>query len=88
MTCLVAGNTDVSRWEALLKRLLRPLTVAAWAVVVATNPSASGATPAPAILKPDLLRRHVESFNRHDHTHFGQAVPNEKTADWMAVNAD
>lgn len=32
------------------------------------------------------MRRYVMSFNRHDHTHFGQAISNEATADWMADN--
>jgi hypothetical protein len=53
-----------------------------WAAVV----PASAAPPGPAILKADLLRRHVETFNRHDHTHFGQAIPNEAAADWMAAH--
>lgn len=35
---------------------------------------------------PDRMRSRVEAFNRLDHTHFGQAVSNEKAADWMAAN--
>lgn len=37
-----------------------------------------------ATLSPDGMRRHVENFNRHDHTHFGQAISNEAAAEWMA----
>lgn len=47
------------------------------------------ATPADElrrVLSPDALRKHVETFNRHDHTHFGQAISNEDAAAWMAEN--
>jgi Trehalase len=40
----------------------------------------------PAILTPEAMRRDVENFNRHDHTHSGQAISNEAAADWMAAN--
>jgi len=39
-----------------------------------------------AVLKSDVLRRYVATFNRLDHTHYGQAVSNEAAADWMAQN--
>ena len=32
------------------------------------------------------LREYVGRFNGLDHTHFGQAISNEGTADWMAAN--
>jgi hypothetical protein len=38
------------------------------------------------ILGDEPLRNHVRTFNRDDHTHFGQAVSNEQAADWMAAN--
>lgn len=41
---------------------------------------------APAILGPEVMRESVQNFNRHDHTHFGQAISNEVAADWMAAN--
>jgi hypothetical protein len=41
---------------------------------------------APIVLKTDALRAYVETFNRHDHTHFGQAISNEDSADWMVAN--
>ena len=37
-----------------------------------------------AILSPDALHTYVARFNRHDHTHGGQAISNEDAADWMA----
>ncbi|HSP43448.1 MAG TPA: glycosyl hydrolase family 65 protein [Luteolibacter sp.] len=37
-------------------------------------------------MKPDALKKYVETFNRHDHTHFGQAISNEDAAGWMAAN--
>lgn len=40
----------------------------------------------PIILKTDALRSYVDAFNRTDHTHFGQHISNEATADWMASN--
>jgi len=40
----------------------------------------------PAILRPDALGQYVESFNSTDHTHFGQAISNEKAAAWMTKN--
>ncbi len=39
-----------------------------------------------AILRPDILRNYVKSFNEKDHTHFGQEISNEQAADWMAEN--
>ena len=51
----------------------------------ADAPASAPATGA-AILKQDLLRRYVATFNRNDHTHFGQAISNEAAADWMAAN--
>jgi len=46
----------------------------------------AAATAGPAVLRPDAMRKHVEAFNRNDHTHFGQAISNEDAADWMAAN--
>lgn len=49
----------------------------------------AAAQPAPgadAVLSADAIHRHVERFNRHDHTHFGQAVSNEQAARWMEEN--
>lgn len=68
-------------------RLLSTFLMAIWsgAAVVAyaaeTIPSTSS-----AVLKADTLRSYVETFNSEDHTHFGQAISNEATADWMADN--
>lgn len=39
-----------------------------------------------AILTADRLRDYVATFNRQDHTHFGQAISNKAAADWMAGN--
>ena len=50
--------------------------------LIATATAAAG----PAVLRPDAMREHVGTFNRNDHTHFGQAIPNENAADWMAEN--
>ncbi len=47
---------------------------------------ASGADSHTSLLKPDLLRSYVATFNRNDHTHFSQAIPNEAAADWMLEN--
>ena len=58
------------------------MTPAPIALLALTLATAAG----PAILQPDAMREHVENFNRHDHTHFGQAISNEDTADWMAAN--
>ncbi|OYV04987.1 MAG: hypothetical protein CFE26_13970 [Verrucomicrobiales bacterium VVV1] len=54
-----------------------------WLTWALATPLLAGA---PAILSPEAMRRDVETFNRHDHTHFGQAVSNEAAADWMAAN--
>lgn len=54
---------------------------AALAYAAETIPSTSS-----AVLKADTLRSYVETFNSEDHTHFGQAISNEATADWMADN--
>jgi hypothetical protein len=40
----------------------------------------------PVVLKDNALRNYVDTFNRKDHTHFGQAISNETTAEWMANN--
>lgn len=40
----------------------------------------------PAVLSSDALRAHVESFNRHDHSHFGQSISNESAGEWMVAN--
>lgn len=47
---------------------------------------ACAAGPATPVLPPDALRQYVETFNRHDHTHFGQAISNEAAAGWMEEN--
>jgi len=60
MTRPVAGNSDVSTWEALLKRLLCPLTAAAWAAVVSVGAAVFRVPPGLAIQNPDLSRRLVE----------------------------
>jgi hypothetical protein len=39
-----------------------------------------------AVITPGAVQRHVETFNRHDHTHLGQAIPNGEAAAWMASN--
>jgi hypothetical protein len=46
----------------------------------------SDAATSSAILKDNMLRNYVKTFNSKDHTHFGQAISNETTADWMANN--
>ncbi|MFM7182463.1 MAG: MGH1-like glycoside hydrolase domain-containing protein [Verrucomicrobiales bacterium] len=51
-----------------------------------TAPLSASSPPPPAILTTEALRKQVESFNRNDHTHFGQAISNEGAADWMAAN--
>ena len=58
------------------------------AILLLVSSGALGAEPAaPAIILPaDELRAYVQSFNENDHTHFGQAISNEDTADWMAAN--
>jgi hypothetical protein len=40
----------------------------------------------PAVLGPEALKACVSSFNQHDHTHFGQAIPNGESARWMMEN--
>jgi hypothetical protein len=47
---------------------------------------AASAQSAPPILSAAAMHRHVATFNRHDHTHFGQAVSNEDAARWMEDN--
>ena len=64
-------------------RLLRGRLILAGVVCAST---ASLAAAVPNVLAPDDMRRHVADFNRHDHTHFGQAIPNEAAADWMVAN--
>lgn len=59
-------------------RLIPLLLAAQTCTAIATEP--------PPILTADSLRQYVETFNRHDHTHFGQAISNEDAADWMAEN--
>lgn len=53
-------------------------------VAVLTAVSARG--EAPAMLGPDALNACVSSFNRQDHTHFGQEIANEDSAEWMLKN--
>ncbi len=48
--------------------------------------SLGAATASRTILNTDRLQGYVETFNRNDHTHFGQAISNEAAADWMAKN--
>jgi hypothetical protein len=68
-------------------RLLPALVLAAVAVpLVPLSGTESPTAPKTAILKQDLLRSFVAGFNRNDHTHFSQAIPNEDAADWMAEN--
>jgi hypothetical protein len=43
-------------------------------------------TGEPPVFTADALQSYVESFNKHDHTHFGQAVSNEDAAKWMEEN--
>ncbi|MCU0751978.1 MAG: hypothetical protein MUC40_02895 [Akkermansiaceae bacterium] len=52
---------------------------------LAGSSMASGVV-SPAVISAEAIRRHVASFNRHDHTHFGQAVSNEEAARWMEEN--
>jgi hypothetical protein len=54
-----------------------------WALPALLSASPAGET---IILGDGPLRNHVREFNLHDHTHFGQAVSNERAADWMAEN--
>lgn len=71
-------------------RLLPALLLAVWLGPADAAPEAANSAPmpprVPAILKPDLLRNYVATFNRNDHTHFGQAISNEAAADWLAEN--
>lgn len=48
--------------------------------------SAADLAAAPAILGTRGMLDDVAAFNRHDHTHLGQAVSNEDAARWMAAN--
>jgi hypothetical protein len=52
-------------------------------LAVTAGGAASGAPP---FISTTSLHRYVESFNQHDHTHFGQAVSNEEAATWMEEN--
>ncbi|MCU0778526.1 MAG: hypothetical protein MUF86_12795 [Akkermansiaceae bacterium] len=52
---------------------------------LAGSSMASGVV-SPAVISAEAIRRHVASFNRHDHTHFGQAVSNGDAARWMEEN--
>ena len=67
--------------------LLSALLMTAWSgvAVVASEPDASSGISS-EVLKDTTLRNYVGSFNSKDHTHFGQAISNETTADWMAKN--
>ncbi len=56
------------------------------AVLFASSAALQSAAAGPMVLSHDAIREHVETFNRNDHTHFGQAVSNEEAADWMAAN--
>jgi hypothetical protein len=58
------------------------ISFAAWLVSFSTLPAEK---PSP-ILTSDILRSYVETFNKNDHTHFGQAISNETTALWMEEN--
>jgi len=51
-----------------------------------TPPGQSNHATSSAVLKDKALRNYVDTFNSKDHTHFGQAISNETTADWMANN--
>lgn len=82
----LAKNPKSSARKAVMKRLLRPLTVAAWSAAVSIGSAAPAGPPEVAILKPESMRRYVETFNLRDATHFGQAIPNEDAADWMTAN--
>lgn len=64
----------------------RPLAIIVRMMMAIMGAAACASPPGLAVLTPDAMRRHVEAFNRHDHTHYGQAVSNEKAADWMAAN--
>jgi hypothetical protein len=55
------------------------MSIAVWAALSLTM-EADGVIPAAAI------HRHVGEFNKHDHTHFGQAVSNEEAARWLEEN--
>ena len=74
----------------LKRKMLTPLLLTAAllsrAPARAAEPAGRNVQENSAILKPDALRKYVETFNRSDHTHFGQAISNETAADWMARN--
>ncbi|MFU8892911.1 MAG: MGH1-like glycoside hydrolase domain-containing protein [Luteolibacter sp.] len=57
-------------------------TSLAW-IATLTVMTAENAAP---VLSPAALNDYVAKFNRHDHTHFGQAVSNEDAARWMERN--
>jgi hypothetical protein len=48
--------------------------------------SAGEVASAKPILSASSLHHYVESFNKHDHTHSGQAVSNQNAAKWMEEN--
>lgn len=54
-------------------------------LVLTGSPIAFAEVPT-RILESKALRAHVETFNRLDHTHFGQAISNDATAAWMEEN--
>jgi hypothetical protein len=64
----------------------RPLAFIVRMVLFIMGGAACAEPPGLVVLTPDRMRSRVEAFNRLDHTHFGQAVSNEKAADWMAAN--
>lgn len=66
------------KWQAW--RLIIPCI--AW---FAAGFALHGESTAP-VLTAEALHRHVATFNRDDHTHFGQAVSNEDAAKWMEEN--
>jgi hypothetical protein len=52
---------------------------------LAIAPASLGDGVAP-VLTAEAIHRHVADFNKHDHTHSGQAVSNEDAARWMEEN--
>jgi len=55
-------------------------------IVLLTVSAGEAVSGAPPVLSATSLHHYVESFNKHDHTHFGQAVSNEDAAKWMEEN--
>lgn len=51
-----------------------------------TSLSSLSAEKPELILTADSIQSYVATFNQHDHTHFGQAISNETTAQWMEEN--